>query len=163
MFAPQTTYTAGPGGYVSSGQPIDVTVLATASTGNAVGDVVLMPVPSFNTTTGEAYWLPTAQVSQPATANFSSATRRIFGVCLTSAAAGATMKVRLRGVVNAKIAAGYTAGIPLNPTNTANTLTTTAGTTAGNVIVALLLETTSTAETKAVMFDGVFGFGVHSS
>lgn len=163
MFTPQTIYTAGPGGYVSSGAPIDVTVLATASTGNAVGDVVTMPVPSFNIQTGEAYWLPTAQVIQPLTAHFSSATRRIFGVCLTAGAAGASIKVRLRGVVNAKIAAAYTAPIPLNPTNTANTLTTTAGVTAGQVIVAHLLETTTAAETKAVMFDGVYGFGVHSS
>lgn len=163
MFQPQINYTAGPGGYVSSGQPIDVTVLATASTGNAVGDVVLMPVPTFNIQSGEAYWLPTAQVSQPATANFNAATRRIFGVCLTAGAAGAPIKVRLRGVVNAKIAAAYSAGVPLNPTNSANTLTTTAGVTAGNVIVALLLEATGGAETKAVMFDGVQGFGVHSS
>lgn len=161
MFTPQTVYTAGPAGYVSSGQPIDVTVLATASTGNAVGDVVTMPVPTFNITTGEAYWLPTAQVIQPATAHFSAATRRIFGVCLTAGAAGAPIKVRLRGVVNGKIAAAYSAGIPLNPTNTANTLTTTAAVAANQVIVALLLETTTTAETKAVMFDGIYGLGYH--
>lgn len=163
MFAPQIQYTAGPGGYVSSGQPIDVTVLATASTGNAVGDVVLMPIPSFNIQTGEAYWLPSAQVSAPATANFSAATRRIFGVCVTAGAAGAPIKVRLRGVVNAKIAAGYSAGVPLNPTNAANTLTTTSGAAAGNVIVALLLEATGGPETKAVMFDGVQGFGTHGT
>lgn len=160
MFSPQTVYTSGPAGYVTSGQPIDVTVLAAASTGNAVGDIVAMPTPSFNIQTGEAYWLPTAQVTVPATADFAINSRKIFGVVLQAAAAGVATKVRLRGVVNGSVPASTAAGNVLQATNGTHALSVTAaGVAANNLAIAIALEATTPAAVKAVLFDGVCGFG----
>ena len=160
MFTPQTIYTAGPAGYSSSGAPVDIVVTATAS-GNTAGDIVMLPAPSFNAVSGEAYWAPTAVVLVPDTAGFAANTRRIFGVVLTTVGASGLTKVRLRGVVNASCPANTTVNELFKPTNSTHALSDTAATAVNNIIVAMALEATTPAAVKAVLFDGIYGFGCH--
>ena len=160
MFTPQTVYTAGPAGYNSSGAPVDIVVTATSS-GNTAGDIVMLPAPSFNVITGEAYWATTAVVLVPTTASFAGNTRRIFGVVLTTVGASGLTKVRLRGVVNASCPANTTVNELFKPTDATHALSDTAAVAANNMIVAMALEATVSAAVKAVIFDGIYGLGYH--
>jgi len=160
MFTPQTIYTAGPAGYNSSGAPVDIVVTATAS-GNTAGDIVMLPTPSFNAITGEAYWAPSAVVVVPDTAGFAANTRRIFGVVLTTVGANGQTKVRLRGVVNASCPANTVVNELFKPTNSTHALSDSAAVAANNMIVAMALEATTPAAVKAVLFDGIYGLGYH--
>lgn len=160
MFAPQTVYTSGPAGYNSSGAPIDIVITSTAS-GNTAGDIVMLPAPSFNIVTGEAYWAPTAVALVPTAAGFAGNTRRIFGVVLTTVGASTQTKVRLRGVVNASCPANTVVNELFKPTDTTHALSDTAAVAANNMIVAMALEATTPAAVKAVLFDGIYGLGYH--
>lgn len=160
MFAPQTVYTAGPASYNSSGAPVDVRITA-QSGGVAAGDIVTLPAPSYSTTDGTCYWAPSAVTLTPATAHFNVGTRRIFGVCLDTAAAGALVRVRIRGVAGCTIPNSTSVNAVMRPTDATKALSAASGVTANNMVVAQVLEENASgaAAVRACLFDGLYGFG----
>jgi len=109
-------------------------------------------------------------VRTPATADFVTATNvadlgTFFCVALEDCAAGAKLRVRFRGVVDAlPTASGISVGDSLVPADSVRTLTETSATTSvggtGAMIVAKALEASAASLVPIkVLFDGISGFG----
>jgi len=163
MFSPQTTYTAGPASYVSSGAPVDIRITAHAAL--TAGQIVVLPAPSYNTQSGEAYWASTAQTAQAAAANFVMSTRRIFGVVLENASSSALVRIRVRGVANCNMPNSTALNALLRPTDASYDLSATSSNAANHLAVAMAIEANSTGgvAAKACLFDGLYGLAAHGA
>jgi len=164
MFAPQTVYTAGPASYNSSGAPVDIRVTA-QSGGVVAGDIVVLPSPSYSTTDGTCYWAPSATTATPGANDFIASTRKIFGVCLDTAAAGASVRVRIRGVAGCTIPDGTSVAAMMRPTATTKALSASSSNAANHLAVAYVLEANASgaAAVRACLFDGLYGLGYHGA
>ena len=157
----------GPIGAATSGQIIDnVDITVTAGAAFVAGDVVMIPVPTTIATPGDTstvvgVTLTTASaVAATAAAGDmrDSGGRRIFGVVLAAAASGATVNIRVKGVVAANLTSNAGAGIHKVPGAKVLADPAVHGTAAKNILVVAYSLETGTG-VKYVYFDGVNGLG----
>lgn len=143
--------------------PIDVVVTAAGAT--AVGDLVALPVPTrYDATLQTVGWPSSASAATITTANALTAeSRRILGVALTATSGATAVTVRIRGVVQAKVegTTDVTAGDYLMGVNVQVYMVKGAATATQAFFPAIALETFTDPgpALKAVLFDGINGFG----
>ena len=149
----------GVGSQGSFGSTVDVVVTAHAAL--TAGYVVTLPIPTaYNTTTGVVTWPESAQTAQPATADNTPETRKVFGVVMADAANGAKVRVRVRGACSAYSNASAAANKPMVPTNGQYYLSEAAAVATGATIVGFnLVVVGASAANSPCMFDGLYGFG----
>lgn len=143
--------------------PIDVVVTSSGNT--AVGDLVALPVPNrYDATLQTVGWTSSATCATISAANaLTSETRRVLGVALTATTGQATLTVRIRGVVSAKVetTAAIAVGDILMGVASQAYMVKSAATATHAYFPAMALEarTGATVGTIAVLFDGIQGFG----
>jgi hypothetical protein len=166
MFAEQSPSVRGP----AINDAVNMDIVVTANVTTAIGQVVaLNALSTSGAGVTAAGWAPeTMSCALAVAGNCEANTRKLMAVALEPAAAGAKVRVRVRGVCQALMTASMTdvtygtGGLTVGAT--AGSLTNNAAGSAGQadtqIAVAIPLEATGTAAAlKFVMFDGLYGFG----